>query len=231
MRILIVEDDAALARGLSAALRQSGLEVDHVVDGRDAVQLAASEPYRVVVLDLGLPGLPGLEVLQCIRAAGSLVPVIILTARDAVTDRIRGLDLGADDYLPKPFDLQEFEARVRALIRRGLNQPNPVQHCGALALDRSAGAASVAGRRLPLRRREYAILDALMTRVGKVVSKERLSAEVFGIDTPVAPNAVELYVARLRRKLEGGGPRIRTIHGLGYLLECVEAGAAEPRPD
>jgi DNA-binding response OmpR family regulator len=228
MRILLVEDDAALARGLSAALRQSGLEVDHVVDGRDAVHLAMSEPYRVIILDLGLPGIPGLDVLQRIRAAGLAVPVIILTARDAVSDRVRGLDLGADDYLPKPFDLREFEARVRALIRRGLNKPTPVQHCGALALDRSSSVVTLGGQFLSLRRREFAVLDVLMTRVGKVVSKERLCAEVFGIDTPVAPNALEVYVARLRRKLEDGGPRIRTIHGLGYLLDCVEAGAPSP---
>lgn len=203
--------------------------MDHVVDGRDAVSLALSEPYRVVVLDLGLPGMPGLDVLQRIRAAGSVVPVIILTARGAVSDRIRGLDFGADDYLPKPFDLQEFEARVRALIRRGMNQPNPVQHCGVLTLDRLGGTVTLAGQLLSFRRREYAVLDALMARVGKVVSKERLCAEVFGIETPVAPNALELYVGRLRRKLENGGPRIRTIHGLGYLLECVEPGSPEPR--
>lgn len=221
MRVLVVEDDPALARGLCAALRQGGYAVDHEADGAEAVQLALSEPYSLVVLDLGLPGLPGFEVLKAVRAAGSTVPVMVLTARDSVTDRVRGLDLGADDYLPKPFDLAEFEARVRALVRRGQAVPNPILRCGNLELDRTSGIVTLGGEPVSLRRRELAVLTILMTRAGKPVPKERLSAEVFGFDEAVAPNALELYVARLRKKLQPDGPEIRTIRGLGYLLMPV----------
>lgn len=220
MRVLVVEDDAALARGLVAALKLSGLAVDHEADGEHAARLAVSEPYGLVVLDLGLPGLSGFDVLRRVRAAGVAVPVMILTARDAVADRVRGLDLGADDYLLKPFALAEFEARVRALMRRGQGTPNPVLRCGALVLDRTTGTVTLAGQVVPLRRRELAVLTALMARAGKVVPKERLGAEIFGFDEAVAPNALELYVARLRKKLQPGGPEIRTIRGLGYLLDA-----------
>lgn len=221
MRVLVVEDDAALARGLVAALRQGGYAADHEADGADAVQLALSEPYSLIVLDLGLPGLPGFDVLKAIRAAGSTVPVMVLTARDAISDRVRGLDLGADDYLLKPFDLAEFEARVRALVRRGQAAPNPVLRCGTLELDRATGTVTLGGAPVALRRRELAVLTILMTRAGKPVPKERLSAEIFGFDEAVAPNALELYVARLRKKLQPDGPEIRTIRGLGYLLMPV----------
>lgn len=221
MRVLVVEDDAALARGLVAALRQGGYAADHEADGADAVQLVLSEPYSLIVLDLGLPGLPGFDVLKAIRAAGSTVPVMVLTARDAISDRVRGLDLGADDYLLKPFDLAEFEARVRALVRRGQAVPNPVLRCGTLELDRATGTVTLGGAPVALRRRELAVLTILMTRAGKPVPKERLSAEIFGFDEAVAPNALELYVARLRKKLQPDGPEIRTIRGLGYLLMPV----------
>src|SRR4051794_35423087 len=219
MRVLVVEDDAALARGLVATLKLSGLAADHESDGEHAAELAVSEPYSLVVLDLGLPNVSGFEVLRRVRASGSSVPVMILTARGAVADRVRGLDLGADDYLGKPFALAEFEARVRALIRRSQGTPNPVLQCGKLKLDRNTGSVTLSGEQVSLRRRELAVLTGLMARAGKVVSKERLSAEVFGFDEAVAPNALELYVARLRKKLQPGGPEIRTIRGLGYLLE------------
>jgi two-component system response regulator TctD len=158
-------------------------------------------------------------VLRQIRVRGCDVPVLILTARDAVADRVKGLDLGADDYLQKPFEPAELEARVRALVRRGMGPRNPVIACGALTLDRSSGAVHLAGRPITLRRRELAVLEGLMTRAGKVVPKEKLSAEVFGFDEPVAPNAIELYIARLRKKLEPDGPQIRTVRGLGYMIE------------
>lgn len=219
MRILIVEDDAVLARGLTASLRLSGFAIDHEADGADAAAIAIAEPYALVILDLGLPGLSGFEVLRQIRVRGCDVPVLILTARDAVADRVKGLDLGADDYLQKPFEPAELEARVRALVRRGMGPRNPVIACGALTLDRSSGAVHLAGRPITLRRRELAVLEGLMTRAGKVVPKEKLSAEVFGFDEPVAPNAIELYIARLRKKLEPDGPQIRTVRGLGYMIE------------
>ena len=220
MRVLLIEDDAALARGLVAALRIAGLAVDHELDGEEAARLAVSEPYNLIVLDIGLPGLSGFEVLRRIRAAECPVPVMMLTARDAVADRVRGLDLGADDYLLKPFAPAEFEARVRALIRRGQGVPNPVLRCGALAFDRATGAVTLDGAPVPLRRRELAVLTALMTRAGQVVLKERLSGEIFGFDEVVAPNALELYVARLRKKLQPNGPEIRTVRGLGYLMDA-----------
>ncbi len=169
MRVLLVEDDAALARAVTTALKLAGLSVDHQAEGTEAARLALAEPYSLVVLDLGLPGLSGFEVLRRIRAGGSAVPVMILTARDAVQDRVKGLDLGADDYLLKPFELAEFEARVRALIRRGQGSPSPVLTCGGLALDRSSGTVTLHDRTLDLRRRERAVLTALMTRAGKVV--------------------------------------------------------------
>ena len=219
MRILIVEDDAVLARGLAASLRLAGFAVDHVADGAEAAAIALEEPYALVILDLGLPGLSGFEVLRHIRAAGSEVAVLILTAQDSVAVCVEGLDLGADDYLQKPFEPAELEARVRALLRRGLGQRNPVITCGALTLDRSSGAVHLAGRPVNLRRRELAVLEGLMTRAGKVVPKDKLAGEIFGFDEPVAPNAIELYIARLRKKLEPEGPQIRTVRGLGYMIE------------
>ena len=219
MRVLVVEDDAALARGLVATLKLSGFAADHESDGEHAARLAVSEPYSLVVLDVGLPGLSGFEVLRRIRAVGSPVPVMILTALSAVADRVRGLDLGADDYLGKPFALTEFEARVRALIRRGEGRPAPILECGTLKLDRNTGMVTLDGQQVLLRRRELAVLTGLMARAGNVVPKDRLSAEIFGFDEAVAPNALEVYVARLRKKLQPGGPEIRAIRGLGYLLE------------
>jgi DNA-binding response OmpR family regulator len=219
VRILIVEDDAAMARGLAERLKLSGFAVDIESDGASAAQTALLEPYSLIILDINLPNVSGFEVLHKIRQGGSTVPVMILTARYAVDDKVSGLDLGADDYLSKPFDIAEFDARVRALVRRGQGLPNPTLICGPLAFDRAAGTITLSGKPLELRRREFAVLEVLMTRAGKLVSKERLIAEVFGFDEPVAPNAAELYVARVRQKLGPDGPRIRTVRGLGYLLE------------
>ncbi len=219
VRILIVEDDAAMARGLAERLKLSGFAVDIESDGASAMQTALLEPYSLIILDINLPNVSGFEVLHRIRQSGSTVPVMIFTARYAVDDKVSGLDLGADDYLSKPFDIAEFDARVRALVRRGQGLPNPTLICGPLAFDRAAGTITLSGKPLELRRREFAVLEVLMTRAGKLVSKERLIAEVFGFDEPVAPNAAELYVARVRQKLGPDGPRIRTVRGLGYLLE------------
>jgi DNA-binding response OmpR family regulator len=221
VRILIVEDDAAMARGLAGRLKLSGFAVDIESDGASAAQTALLEPYRLIILDINLPNVSGFEVLHKIRQAGSTVPVMILTARYAVHDKVSGLDLGADDYLSKPFDIAEFDARVRALVRRGQGLPNPTLICGSLVCDRGTGSITLSGKPLELRRREFAVLEVLMTRAGKLVSKERLIAEVFGFDEPVAPNAAELYVARVRQKIGPDGPRIRTVRGLGYLLEVL----------
>ncbi|WP_158915494.1 response regulator [Caulobacter sp. S45] len=221
MRVLIVEDDAALARGLIEALRAAGLAVDHVTDGAEAVELVGEEPYSVVILDLGLPDIDGLKVLRMMRGRGVRTPVLILTARDSLNDRVCGLDQGADDYLAKPFEPAELAARVRALIRRGQGAPDPVLTVGALRLDRNSGDAYLDGQPLDLRRRELAVLEGLMVRAGKLTPKERLVSEVFGHEEPVGTNALEVYIARLRRKLEAGGVQIRTVRGLGYILDIA----------
>jgi DNA-binding response OmpR family regulator len=219
MRALIIEDDVALARGLAQSLRDMGFAVDHHRTGRGAAEVALSEPYSLIVLDLILPIVSGFDVLQSVRQRGSLAPIMILTVRHAVRDRVKGLNLGADDYLTKPFDLAEFEARVRALVRRSQGAPFPALKCGPLTWDRSALTVRMDGNLLDLRRREQAVLISLMTHAGKVVPKGRLMAEVFGFEEEVAPNALELYIARLRKKLGCNGPKIITIPGVGYLLE------------
>ena len=217
-RILLVEDDPSLSRGLVAMLRAAGHAVDPAEDGETALMLAHSEPYSLVTLDLGLPDISGLDVLRKLRRDGFKAPILILTARDALEDRVEGLDLGADDYLLKPFEPTEFEARIRALLRRTQGEASSVVTVGSLTIDEARALATVGERVLELRRREWAVLSRLVARVGKVVPKDRLAAEIFSYDEPVGPNAVEVYVGRLRRKLEPDGPEIRTIRGLGYML-------------
>jgi DNA-binding response OmpR family regulator len=219
MRVLLVEDDANLRWGLTTALRGAGLIVDYVGDGLGAVRAATDDHYNAIVLDLGLPDIDGLEVLRRLRRSGCRTPILILTARDAPCDRVKGLDQGADDYLPKPFELSEFEARVRALIRRGQGIPEPTLTIGKLTLERLTGEAHIEGRPLELRRREFLVLEALMVRQGKTVPRERLVAEVFGSEDMVAPNALEVYVTRVRRKIEGADLTIHAIRGLGYVLK------------
>jgi len=221
MRILIVEDDAPLARGIVALLRSAGHAVDHVATGADALMVAADDHYALVILDVGLPDIDGFAVLQALRRRGQRVPVLMLTARDALDDRVRGLDLGADDYLRKPFAPEELEARIRALGRRRGGDPKPDLVVGALALNRSSGEARVGTRLLDLRRREWAVLDALATRAGQIVTRETLQAEVFGFDEPVGSNAIEVNITRLRSKLAPDGPAIRTVRGVGYLLDAA----------
>ena len=219
-RILLVEDDAALSRGVIALLKAAGHAADAAEDGQTALMLAASEPYGMIILDIGLPDMSGFEVLKKLRARADRSPVLILTARDQVSDRVSGLDLGADDYLLKPFDGGELCARVRALLRRNHGDPSPLLTIGALTLDRSRAVAEIGGRALDLRRREWAVLDRLAARCGEIVPKERLISEIFSFDEAVAPNAIEVHIARLRRKLEPDGPAIRTVRGLGYMLEA-----------
>jgi DNA-binding response OmpR family regulator len=218
-RVLLVEDDEALARGVVTLLRDGGFAVDHVDGGESALETVSLEPYALVILDIGLPDISGFEVLTRLRRAGLKVPVLLLTARDAVQDRVAGLDRGADDYLLKPFDPLELEARVRALIRRGHGDPSPILSVGSMTLDQSSGEVRVNGRAIDLRRREIAVLTSLAKRAGKVVPKERLQAEVFDYDDVVAPNALELYIARVRKKLQPDGPHIRALRGMGYVLE------------
>lgn len=219
MRILIVEDDPVLADGLTRSLRHSDFAVDCAQDGAQADLILAAQNYDLVILDLGLPKLDGFEVLRRLRRRGGTVPVLVLTARDALADRVKGLDLGADDYLTKPFDLPELEARVRALIRRGQSGGSSLLTHGPLALDTSGRRATLDGAQLELSARELGVLEVLMLRSGRVVNKEQLAEQLYGWDEEVGSNAIEVYVHRLRKKLEPAGVVIRTIRGLGYLLE------------
>ncbi|MGH6745232.1 two-component system response regulator TctD [Novosphingobium sp. PhB55] len=221
MRLLLVEDDERLARGVAASLEAAGFSVDRLENGEDALQMAGAEPYAAIILDLGLPDLDGLDVLSRLRARGEVTPIIILTARDMVDDRINGLDRGADDYMAKPFDPRELESRIRALVRRSQGTPDPVLRIGTLVFDRSSRTVSLDDSVIDLRRRELAVLETLMGRPGKVIPKERLSAQVFAFDDAVTPNALEVYVGRLRRKLQPAGPAIRTVRGLGYMIEAA----------
>lgn len=219
MRILIVEDDRSLARGMEASMGLAGFALDCVSTGDEAIAVAVREPYNLIILDLGLPDMDGLDVLSSLRRREIQTPILILTARNAMNDRVEGLDRGADDYLSKPFHPRELESRVRALIRRGLGTPDPVLRVGGLSLDRSTRTVALNECVVDLRRRELAVLETLMGRPGKVVTRECLTAEVFNFADAVAPNALDVYVGRLRRKLMPGGPTIRTVRGLGYMLE------------
>jgi two-component system OmpR family response regulator len=220
MRILIAEDDEVLADGLCHSMRQSGYAVDHVKDGQAArLILGGEQPFDLVILDLGLPRLDGLSVLRSLRENNRQVPVIILTARDAEGDRVKGLDLGADDYMVKPFSLPELEARVRALIRRGQCGVNPVYSCGALTFDSVERRALIGATHLDLTTRELSVLEALMLRTGRVVSKEQLLERLYSYAEEASNNAIEVYIHRLRKKIEPAGVTIRTIRGLGYVID------------
>jgi two-component system OmpR family response regulator len=217
MRILLVEDDPVLGDGLSRSLRYAGYAVEIAQDGKLADDLLSVHSFDLVVLDLGLPGLDGLEVLRRLRPSSA--PVLILTARDEVEDRVAGLDLGADDYMVKPFKLAEFEARVRALVRRVQSATTACITHGALTLDTAGRRAFVGTDALELSAREVSLLEALLLSAGRVLSKDQLTDRLYGIKDEVGPNAIEVFVHRLRRKLESAGVVIRTIRGLGYLVE------------
>lgn len=220
MHILIAEDDEVLADGLCLSMRQQGYAIDYVSDGQDAdLMLRGSQPFDLVILDLGLPRLDGLCVLKNMRERNCKVPVIILTARDGVGDRVKGLDLGADDYLVKPFVLAELEARVRALIRRGQCGVNPIFSCGTLTFDSVARRVEINGEALELTTRELSVLEALMSRTGWVVSKEQLLERLYSYAEEASGNAIEVYIHRLRKKIETAGVTIRTIRGMGYIME------------
>ncbi|HET7765348.1 MAG TPA: response regulator transcription factor [Burkholderiales bacterium] len=219
MKILVVEDDTVLAAALTRALNQAAYTVDLVEDGEEANRVLDANAYDLVVLDIALPKLDGMAVLRRLRDRRSQVPVLILTARDTLEDRVAGLDLGADDYLTKPFDLPEFEARVRALIRRGHYNAGTSMTHGRLRFD-------TAGRRLfhdeepiELSARELAVIELLLSRQGRVVSKEQMIDHLFGFGDDVGTNAIEVYVHRVRKKLEPFGIDIRTVRGMGYLLD------------
>ena len=216
MKILLVEDDRLLGDGIRAGLQQAGFAVDWAQDGRAAELALAGEAYDAVVLDLGLPRLSGMEVLARARAVRNVVPVLILTARDTVPDRIAGLDDGADDYLVKPFDLGELQARLRALIRRGQRQAEPLLAHGVLRLDPAGRSVSWEGKPVELSAREYAVLHTLLLNAGRVLSKAQLEEKLYGWGEEIESNAVEVFVHHLRRKL--APELIRTVRGVGYLI-------------
>jgi len=216
MRLLLVEDDPMIGEGVLAGLRQDGFAVDWVRDGQAAELAIENDVYDLVVLDLGLPRKDGLEVLSAMRSKGNTVPVLILTARDAVPDRIRGLDRGADDYVAKPFDLDELAARVRALLRRRAGRAEPVITHGDLVINPSTREASLAGRPLTLSAREFALLEALLDRPGAVLSRAQLEERIYGWGEEVESNTVEVYVHSLRKKLGTGF--IRNVRGVGYTI-------------
>lgn len=221
MRILLAEDDRIIADGLLRALRKSNYAVDHVNNGADADTALASQQYDLLILDLGLPRLPGLEVLARLRARKNALPVLILTAQDGLEDRVRGLDAGADDYLSKPFALPELEARVRALTRRGTALPSLIEF-GSLSFDQVERVARHDGTLLDLSARELAVLEILLLKVGRLVSKGQLVDHLCSWGEEVSTNAIEVYIHRLRKKLEPSEVRINTMRGLGYSL--VKAG-------
>jgi two-component system OmpR family response regulator/two-component system response regulator QseB len=216
MRVLIVEDDPLLGDALAAGLKQRGFEADWVQDGHDAQAAIRVEPFAAVVLDLGLPGLGGLELLRGERARGNKVPVLILTARDAVQDRIAGLDSGADDYVVKPTDLDELAARLRALVRRSKGEPAPVLQIGQLVLDPAARMVTLGGQAMDLPPREFTLLQELMLNAGRVLSREQLEERMYRWGDEVESNAVEVHVHHLRRKL--GAQIVKTIRGVGYMM-------------
>ena len=227
MRILVVEDDPVLAAALSRALNQSAYAVDVVDNGDDANRALGEDLYDLVVLDIALPRLDGFAVLRRLRDRRSRVPVLVLSARDSLEDRVAGLDLGADDYMTKPFDLPEFEARVRALIRRGQHQAsNTISH-GRLSLDLAARRVFYDGQPIDFSARELTVIELLMSRQGRVVTKEQMADRMFGWGDEIGSNAIEVCVHRVRRKLEPFGIEIRTVRGMGYLLEKENGESAD----
>lgn len=219
MRVLIVEDDPLQADVLFHALRKPGYAVMHENNGKRADNLLAANEFDVVILDMGLPDMDGAEILRRLRHRKNYVPVLILTARDDVQDRVHGLDMGADDYLTKPFDIQELEARVRSLIRRGHSASGSQLQVGLLCLDTVGHLATLNGKALELSARELNVLEVLVLRAGRVVSKAQLCEQVSVLGELVSDNAIEVYMYRLRKHLKSGGINIRTLRGLGYMLE------------
>jgi two-component system OmpR family response regulator len=219
MRILIAEDDPILADGLAVSLREDGHSVDCVATGAEADYAIASFEFDLLILDIGLPRMNGFEVLKRLRGRSRDLPVLILTAQDGIEARVRGLDLGADDYLAKPFALEELKARVRALTRRASGGKPAVVEFGALAFDRAGRVAKVRGESLDLSARELVLLDLLLQRADRMVSKAQLLDHMCEWGDEVSTNAIEVYVHRLRRKLEAAGVEIVTLRGLGYRIQ------------
>ena len=216
MRLLLVEDDAMIGESVRTGLQQDGFAVDWVQDGRAAELALEANPYDTLLLDLGLPRKAGLEVLAGLRRRGDAMPVLILTARDAIADRVKGLDAGADDYLVKPFDLEELAARVRALLRRKSGRADPVLRVGGLMINPATHEVTLDGRSISLSAREFALIHALAARPGVVYSRAQLEEKLYGWGQEVESNTVEVYVHSLRRKL--GANFIQNVRGVGYMV-------------
>lgn len=214
MRILLIEDDAMIGKAVRQGLVSAGFAVDWVTDGRAAELSLANGVYDLAILDLGLPGKDGMAILATLRRLGNSMPVLIASARDTVRDRIAGLEAGADDYVLKPFDLDELVARVRALLRRHAGSGSPLLRCGALVLDPVSKSVTNNGQRVELSAREFAVLEALMQRPGAVLSREKLEESVYGWGDEVGSNAIEVHLHHLRKKL--GTATIRNVRGVGY---------------
>lgn len=224
MRILVVEDDVDLGDALMRRLRRDGHAVDWAQDGETADDILSYQTYEVVVLDIELPGMNGFQILRELRLRGSKTPVLMLTARSNIEDRVDALDVGADDYLSKPFDYREFDARCRALLRRSQGLATGTTQIGDLLFDRAAKAVRVGDTQLILPNREYRLLEILIGNLGRVLSKDQISSQLFDFDDEAGPNAIELYIGRLRRKLGEDNLAIRTVRGLGYVAEAVPRG-------
>jgi two-component system, OmpR family, response regulator TctD len=218
MRILVVEDIVDVGEAIVASMERLGHAVDWARDGESADELALAQAYDLLILDVMLPRLDGFAVLKRLRSRKASTPVLILTARSQIEDRVSALDLGADDYLVKPFDFRELEARVRALLRRRVGAATNLIECGALAVDRASRTATLDGRRLALTRRELTLIEILAARPGRIFPKSELVDQLFGFEDEPSENAVEQYIARLRRKLAGSNVEIRTFRGLGYQM-------------
>ncbi|WCE06174.1 response regulator transcription factor [Pseudoxanthomonas sp. JBR18] len=222
MRILLVEDNVDLADAIVRRMRRSGHAVDWQHDGVGAASVLRYQSFDLVVLDIGLPRLDGLSLLGDLRERGDATPVLMLTARDGIEDRVNALDVGADDYLAKPFDFREFEARCRVLLRRSRGQATAAVQVGGLVFDSAAHTVQVDGVALELPNREFRLLEILLGRLDQVVSKDEIAKGLFGFDDEAGPNAIELYIGRLRKKLGDAAPlRITTVRGVGYKAETA----------
>lgn len=219
MRILVVEDDPDLGDAIVRRMRREGHAVDWQRDGESADDVLQYQTYELVVLDIGLPKMDGFAVLRDLRKRGNKTPVLMLTARSDIEDRVDALDVGADDYLSKPFDLREFDARCRALMRRSQGLASGVSTIGELIFDRGAKTATIGDAQLNLPKREYRLLEIFVGNLGRMLSKDQIASQLFDFDDEAGPNAIELYVGRLRRKL-GDALTIRTVRGLGYVAEA-----------
>lgn len=222
MRLLLVEDDTMLGDGVRAGLMQEGFTVDWAQDGAAAQLAIQAEPYSLIILDLGLPKLSGLDLLKLLRQSGNATPILILTARDTVADRVKGLDSGADDYLIKPFDLDELSARIRALLRRNTGRATPQIIHDQIVLDPAAHAVTSSGIQIELSTREFTVLQALLENSGRVMSRDQLEQQLYGWNDEVESNAVEVHIHHLRKKL--GTELIRTVRGVGYMIDKVKNG-------